>query len=104
FLSSSALRVLPSFPTRRSSDLVALLGDVAGLLEQLGELLELLERLRRVLAQQLGDLGRIDLVEHVGVARALELLLKLIHLLQLLDRKSTRLNSSHVAISYAVFC
>src|SRR5439155_9979568 len=25
-------------------------------------------------------------------------------LIQLLDRKSTRLNSSHVAISYAVFC
>src|SRR5437870_10928982 len=25
-------------------------------------------------------------------------------LLSLLDRKSTRLNSSHVAISYAVFC
>src|SRR5438874_8993440 len=26
------------------------------------------------------------------------------HSLQLLDRKSTRLNSSHVEISYAVFC
>src|SRR5437660_8319379 len=26
------------------------------------------------------------------------------HCLRLLDRKSTRLNSSHVAISYAVFC
>src|SRR5689334_24229605 len=26
------------------------------------------------------------------------------HLLQLLDRKSTRLNSSHSSISYAVFC
>src|SRR5690625_6450852 len=26
------------------------------------------------------------------------------HSLELLDRKSTRLNSSHVAISYAVFC
>src|SRR5690625_6891027 len=27
-----------------------------------------------------------------------------IEALQLIDRKSTRLNSSHVAISYAVFC
>src|SRR5690349_23202264 len=26
------------------------------------------------------------------------------HLVQLIDRKSTRLNSSHVEISYAVFC
>src|SRR5256885_9461982 len=26
------------------------------------------------------------------------------HLLQCLDRKSTRLNSSHLVISYAVFC
>src|SRR5690625_5579146 len=28
----------------------------------------------------------------------------LLHRQRLLDRKSTRLNSSHVAISYAVFC
>src|SRR5690625_5466677 len=28
----------------------------------------------------------------------------LLLIVQLLDRKSTRLNSSHVAISYAVFC
>src|SRR5438477_252397 len=26
------------------------------------------------------------------------------HLLQMTDRKSTRLNSSHMSISYAVFC
>src|SRR2546426_8510050 len=26
------------------------------------------------------------------------------HLMELLDRKSTRLNSSHLVISYAVFC
>src|SRR5690625_7032131 len=35
--------------------------------------------------------------EHVRVARALPSM-------PLTDRKSTRLNSSHVAISYAVFC
>src|SRR5690606_39788897 len=28
----------------------------------------------------------------------------LLHILTLIDRKSTRLNSSHVKISYAVFC
>src|SRR3712207_8840459 len=31
-------------------------------------------------------------------------LLNLLYLLQFLDRKSTRLNSSHANISYAVFC
>src|SRR5699024_11242225 len=28
----------------------------------------------------------------------------LVHLIAVIDRKSTRLNSSHVSISYAVFC
>src|ERR1035438_6911508 len=31
-------------------------------------------------------------------------LLVFLHLLRCLDRKSTRLNSSHLGISYAVFC
>src|SRR5947208_16007942 len=39
-------------------------------------------------------------VGHARVARDLELR----HLLDLEDRKSTRLNSSHQIISYAVFC
>src|SRR5690625_1124849 len=30
--------------------------------------------------------------------------IKAMHIVMFLDRKSTRLNSSHVAISYAVFC
>src|SRR5690625_6918465 len=37
------------------------------------------------------------LLSHTGVAQ------RILHLANL-DRKSTRLNSSHVAISYAVFC
>src|SRR5690606_39844920 len=36
-----------------------------------------------------------EVLPHLAAAR---------HLLPLLDRKSTRLNSSHVKISYAVFC
>src|SRR3989442_5437817 len=43
----------------------------------------------------------------IGVAqRALQLLLQVRHDVEqvLVDRKSTRLNSSHVRISYAVFC
>src|SRR5687768_17886366 len=66
----------PSFPTRRSSDLRRGRG-------------QLIERRLRVV-------GR--------VARALDRLLGLIGLTALLDRKSTRLNSSHGYISYAVFC
>src|SRR5260221_1803181 len=39
--------------------------------------------------------GQLMAVDLVGLAR---------RLLQLADRKSTRLNSSHTVISYAVFC
>src|SRR5699024_12007722 len=42
-----------------------------------------------------GAIGRWDLDHDVVTANAVP---------QLTDRKSTRLNSSHVSISYAVFC
>src|SRR5690625_5307642 len=45
-----------------------------------------------------GDGGDIDYDEAFGTGGAEA------ELLSRLDRKSTRLNSSHVAISYAVFC
>src|SRR5690625_5353697 len=74
FYLSLHLRALPSFPTRRSSDLCGGLGQLfcCGSLEP-GEPVhgDHLDPGAEVLAQ---------------------------------DRKSTRLNSSHVAISYAVFC
>src|SRR5205085_10265415 len=41
-----------------------------------------------------------DLVEHLGGRRRIEK----IHYFLVQDRKSTRLNSSHSQISYAVFC
>src|SRR5439155_5997190 len=98
FFHSYALpRVLHSFPTRRSSDLSQrrgtnglavrlrsarrFLSDVCG---------RLIQRVRRPSGEQTPSMrptkGLID-----GVCSPL-------------DRKSTRLNSSHVAISYAVFC
>src|SRR2546421_849091 len=40
--------------------------------------------------------GRIDVVHHVVALQ--------VHLDCRVDRKSTRLNSSHLVISYAVFC
>src|SRR5690606_40643545 len=72
-------RPLPSFPTRRSSDLIS---DSCRLpVRARGRARRLRcpgARLRRARAQQ-GPASRAD-------------------------RKSTRLNSSHVKISYAVFC
>src|SRR5437879_8674554 len=85
---------LPSFPTRRSSDLV----NVG---ERRWGLRHVLEEGRQL---DVGGLG-IPLVEvalwdrhgfPMGVA--------IRRLRHIPDRKSTRLNSSHRCISYAVFC
>src|SRR5690606_42052616 len=84
---------LHAFPTRRSSDLA---GDA---------------HLRRRFAGEHGDgifqLRTLPLeIDRLG-ARAFELRLRLHHVGlgdEAGDRKSTRLNSSHVKISYAVFC
>src|SRR5699024_12695640 len=82
---------LPSFPTRRSSDL--LVGGAtkvhpaarAGL------------RIAEVTTAQ-------DLTEIIVAAGLAQNLAALRVLATEGDRKSTRLNSSHVSISYAVFC
>src|SRR5688500_19671989 len=67
-----ALLFLPSFPTRRSSDLLPFIATSTSQ-----------PRFRRVIAPT------IWLVTLSSTRR---------------DRKSTRLNSSHLVISYAVFC
>src|SRR5690606_41913761 len=102
FPSSALPPALPSFPTRRSSDLYyRLAGEIGGAagaqLVPRGGMASVVDALRQA-AESAGatvltgaPVSRI-LVEHgraTGVA---------------LDRKSTRLNSSHVKISYAVFC
>src|SRR5690625_5903945 len=74
--SSSPPPTLLSFPTRRSSDLGVL-----------------------VFAYSLG-LG----IPFVAGAMLLSRSTRALGFLRRQDRKSTRLNSSHVAISYAVFC
>src|SRR5699024_12400819 len=82
--------LLPSFPTRRSSDLGR--GPAAG--------------------HQVLFLSPLVLVVSAGVlltaGAALAAVDESLQIRQLLsrveDRKSTRLNSSHVSISYAVFC
>src|SRR5690625_6327292 len=75
---SRALLPLRSFPTRRSSDLNKIPAPTA---EPKRDIIQLV-------FMALGWCGWVSVcVMRVG-----------------LDRKSTRLNSSHVAISYAVFC
>src|SRR5437868_9003975 len=84
---------LHSFPTRRSSDL-SILNSPPG-------------AIRRDFATNLGRKEERAGHAHQMVGRG-----KLSHAAPslagrgkyLLDRKSTRLNSSHVSISYAVFC
>src|SRR5947207_6505193 len=70
---------LHSFPTRRSSDLVADLGE-----EPVGVELRVLDRPASLEGKR---------VNHATKSGRPQV-----------DRKSTRLNSSHTVISYAVFC
>src|SRR5690625_7934595 len=78
FYSRDHHQALHLFPTRRSSDLV-LAGDGPAVFDA---------QVEDGAGDLLGPLGRTGF----GVVE------------QHQDRKSTRLNSSHVAISYAVFC
>src|SRR5690606_41258723 len=90
-IAAGSPRALPSFPTRRSSDLAEReveqgAGDVAAEDEPAGG-----EQLVEAAAHPvLGQAGLGGDLRGGGAAAQ--------------DRKSTRLNSSHVKISYAVFC
>src|SRR5690606_41494981 len=98
----AALRGLPSFPTRRSSDLSALslsydrvLMDLAaGAGPALLRLAAAAEDTLVVLADE-----PTSLTDAYALVKMLRLRDE-----EAADRKSTRLNSSHVKISYAVFC
>src|SRR5690606_40102030 len=81
----------PAFPTRRSSDLVV--GERRTAAQGAVERGDLLAQAHEVVVERGGDAGAEGL--HRGVVGLARLSL---------DRKSTRLNSSHVKISYAVFC
>src|SRR5207253_9391443 len=88
-------RDLHSFPTRRSSDLRRLLVGVKRLRIELpgeGEDAFLRNRPRA----ELDHVARLEILEVAHRFRRRPA--------PGTDRKSTRLNSSHVAISYAVFC
>src|SRR5207302_6741772 len=94
---------LPSFPTRRSSDLAGLEGIDRGF-EHVDVELEanLLHFSGLLFTEHLTRAADLEIVHRQVKART-ELLHELDRF-EPLDRKSTRLNSSHVKISYAVFC
>src|SRR5690349_22479793 len=89
FHGSGSHRALNSFPTRRSSDLgfrkVAARGTGA---------------IRKGDFEHLQAGGRIPALPPISPSPCGALL----KVFEISDRKSTRLNSSHVEISYAVFC
>src|SRR5690606_40318850 len=84
-----AHRVLHSFPTRRSSDLLWLVWNLFD----------------HLLFLHPADVSWHDVPERVGAGTG-SIFKKYWQrfFIDGLDRKSTRLNSSHVKISYAVFC
>src|SRR5690348_18008399 len=86
-------RVLHSFPARRSSDLLKLRCHAIGILR---------DHVRR-----LGDVKqRVELETRARreVPRSVRRAVEEVQVMRARDRKSTRLNSSHPSISYAVFC
>src|SRR5439155_23013786 len=94
FKYSGAHRDLHSFPTRRSSDLVG--RDRGRARREVGEgPPHRSDRHDRDGRKAEEDLRQWEVLEHLA-CQSFHWLTR--------DRKSTRLNSSHVAISYAVFC
>src|SRR5699024_12479901 len=79
-----------AFPTRRSSDLEATAASTSGALASE----RFAERIQSAQTGGVVDTERVNLL----AGRAVKALNDII------DRKSTRLNSSHVSNSYAVFC
>src|SRR5690606_41845783 len=98
FYCYGAHRDLHSFPTRRSSDLTSTMpvDAASGTVVTVGTF----DGVHR---------GHIEVLHRLDAAAAKQGALSVLvtfdpHPLRIVDRKSTRLNSSHVKISYAVFC
>src|SRR5439155_3813516 len=94
-------RHLHSFPTRRSSDLAMNTALERAQLRGYGpptpRQADVLVAISRYIAEHGFSPTVRELVALLGLGRRSAVAI-------LRDRKSTRLNSSHVAISYAVFC
>src|SRR5699024_12052208 len=95
---------LHSFPTRRSSDLVKRLQgrDSTSMTKAILELTNQLEDNLKTLTVDYGkEFANYKLIEEQA---RIPLYFAHAYSPHERDRKSTRLNSSHVSISYAVFC
>src|SRR5690606_41611664 len=101
FQSHRYRRVLPSFPTRRSSDLAGY--DPDAFVELFKET-PAVHRFPGSMAARVQSLCQAVVDDWGGDASAIWRDADGTTVLKRLDRKSTRLNSSHVKISYAVFC
>src|SRR5690606_41648962 len=100
--SCCSARGLHSFPTRRSSDLADNdgVGDFKGLLAKLDYIVSL--GVNTVWLLPFYPSPRLDDGYDIAEYRDVDPIYG--SLAEVRDRKSTRLNSSHVKISYAVFC
>src|SRR5690606_41749482 len=96
FYWSASHRVLHSFPTRRSSDL----RREAALREEIQPLAVAREHRGTAFVAVAAQHG----LATVGARDQQQLCTRAVAVRPRQDRKSTRLNSSHVKISYAVFC
>src|SRR5688500_19972810 len=81
------------FPTRRSSDLERVVIALRGVVSLVPRILETARQPLHRKIRHDGNRLQIGAGENVGRRHVLNR-----------DRKSTRLNSSHLVISYAVFC
>src|SRR5690606_40247685 len=97
-------RNIHSFPTRRSSDLNSAGKPILGQIEKYDLTNVLVAVVRYFGGTKLGVGGLIDAYRTAAQLAIDNATIVEKQLLAHLDRKSTRLNSSHVKISYAVFC
>src|SRR5690606_40976455 len=92
---------LPSFPTRRSSDLISHMRNISSPMSEIHPAeVEITVPIRSDTEDHLLDKTLNRFAESLAAEGDLDAGILIVRR----DRKSTRLNSSHVKISYAVFC
>src|SRR5690606_40741908 len=91
-----------SFPTRRSSDLTMMLADARDLRKVLQRTVEVVAEVMKTKAASIRLIDQEN--DELRIRAVYNLSPEYLGKGPIRDRKSTRLNSSHVKISYAVFC